>query len=84
MTQVADAPHNWYLMDFEIAGTGVVDIKFNANKDWADSWGGVGSLDDNRFGKMYGPTGAENCKITAGKYDIYFNDITAQYIFVKK
>lgn len=84
MTQVADAPHNWYLMDFEIAGTGVVDIKFNANKDWADSWGGVGSIDDNRFGKMYGPTGAENCKITAGKYDIYFNDITAQYIFVKK
>lgn len=84
MTQVADAPHNWYLMDYVIAGEGTVEIKFNADKDWTDSWGGVGSLDENRFGKMSGPTGAANCTITPGKYDIYFNDITAQYIFVKK
>lgn len=84
MTQVADAPHNWYLLDFVIADVtdgNVEEIKFNANKDWAVSWGGGKDFDNERFGKL---TEGANCKITPGTYDIYFNDITLQYMFVKK
>lgn len=84
MTQLEKAPHNWYLLDFVIedkADGAFEEIKFNANKDWAISWGGGMDFDSNRFGTL---TAGENCKITPGTYDIYFNDITLQYIFVKK
>lgn len=84
MTQVADAPHNWYLLDFEIADVSDGDteeIKFNADKDWAASWGGGKDFDTERFGTL---TEGNNCRITPGTYDIYFNDITLQYMFVKK
>lgn len=84
MTQLEKAPHNWYLLDFvieDVADTAFEEIKFNANKDWAISWGGGQDFDSNRFGTL---TEGANCKITPGTYDIYFNDITLQYIFVKK
>lgn len=84
MTQVAKAPHNWYILNFTIedkADTAVEEIKFNANKDWAVSWGGGKDFDSNRFGTL---TEGNNCTITPGTYDIYFNDITKQYLFVKK
>ena len=84
MTQVEKAPHNWYLLDFEIADVSngaAVGIKFNANKAWAISWGGGIDFDANRFGTL---SGDANCFITPGTYDIYFNDITSQYLFIKK
>ena len=84
MTQVEKAPHNWYLLDFEIADVSngaAVEIKFNANKAWAISWGGGIDFDANRFGTF---NGDDNCRITPGTYDIYFNDITSQYLFIKK
>lgn len=84
MTQVEKAPHNWYLLDFEIADVSngaAVEIKFNANKAWAISWGGGIDFDANRFGTL---SGDANCFITPGTYDIYFNDITSQYLFIKK
>lgn len=84
MTQVEKAPHNWYLLDFVIADNSDGDteeIKFNANKDWSISWGSGIDFDANRFGTM--AEGA-NCRITPGTYDIYFNDITLQYLFIKK
>ena len=84
MIQVEKAPHNWYLLDFEIADVSngaAVEIKFNANKAWAISWGGGIDFDANRFGTL---SGDANCFITPGTYDIYFNDITSQYLFIKK
>ena len=84
MTQVEKAPHNWYLLDFEIADVSngaAVGIKFNANKAWAISWGGGIDFDANRFGTL---SGDGDCFITPGTYDIYFNDITSQYLFIKK
>lgn len=85
MKQVADAPHNWYLLDFVFAdatdGKDVEEIKFNANKAWDVSWGGEKDFDSERFGTL---TPGNNCQITPGTYDIYFNDITLQYMFIKK
>lgn len=84
MTQVAGAPHNWYLLDFEIADQAdgnTEEIKFNADKDWTTSWGGGKDFDASRFGTL---TEGANCTVTPGKYDIYFNDITLQYMFIKK
>lgn len=84
MTKAADAPHNWYLLDFEIADVSDGDteeIKFNANKAWDISWGGGKDLDAERVGTL---AAGANCWMTPGTYDIYFNDITLQYMFVKK
>ena len=84
MTKVADAPHNWYLLDFEIADVSDGDteeIKFNANKAWDISWGGGKDLDAERVGTL---AAGDNCWMTPGTYEIYFNDITLQYMFVKK
>lgn len=63
--------HNWYLKNVTL-GNG--EIKFRANNDWAVSWGnttpysGTGLTND-------GP----NIPVTAGTYNIYFNDLTGQY-----
>lgn len=84
MTQVEGAPHNWYLLNFvieDVTDGAVEEIKFNADKAWTTSWGGGNDFDSNRFGTL--AEGA-NCKITPGTYDIYFNDITLQYLFIKK
>ena len=85
MTQVEKAPHNWYLLDFEIEDrtedSNTEEIKINANKAWDISWGGGKDFDSSRFGTL---TEGANCTITPGVYDIYFNDITLQYIFIKK
>lgn len=76
------APHNWAKYDVEIGEEGnTYEIKFNADKAWTVSWGGAGSFDDNTYGTL---PDSDNCTISAGKYDIFFNDITLQYSFVKK
>ena len=79
-TQVA--PHNWAKYGVVIGEEGnTYEIKINADKDWTVSWGGAGSFDDNPYGVL---PGSDNCSISAGTYDIFFNDITLQYSFVKK
>lgn len=79
MTQLT--PHNWFKTMTLAEG----ELKFNANKDWAISWGGETDLnigDDN-----YGVTTTANGKnmfVPAGTYDIFFNDITGRFVFVRK
>ena len=63
-------PHNWYMQNVEL-GNG--EIKFRANEDWDVSWGnttpysGVGQL------------GGDNIPVSAGVYNIWFNDLTGEY-----
>lgn len=79
-TQVA--PHNWAKYGVVIGEEGnTYEIKINADKAWTVSWGGAGSFDDNPYGVL---PASDNCTISAGTYDIFFNDITLQYSFVKK
>lgn len=61
-------------------------FKLRADKAWGMSWGGAveGSFPTN-FGISIS-SGAKNWGVTtetAGKYDIYFNDLTGHYVFVK-
>lgn len=78
MTAVTGAPHNWYVR-LTIDADG--ELKFRANDDWAVSWGEANNIGDCNYGK--GDTNnAPNITVPAGTYDVYFNDITGEYIFI--
>lgn len=75
MTQTA--PHNWYLRH---KFTDAAEVKFRADHDWTTSWGGQSAaLADMIY---CAAAGGDNLNIPAGTYDIYFNDITGQFMFV--
>ena len=75
MTEVA--PHNWYV-EVELKAGG---LKFRANNDWTDQWAGeANDVSSSNYGTAEFNGG--NMKVPDGKYRIYFNDITAQYIFI--
>ena len=74
MTQSDFNPHIWYLNDLELTDG---DAKFRANNAWDDSWGadtaisGQGTNDQD-----------PNLPVTAGTYDVWFNDLSGRYIFI--
>ncbi|WP_251623514.1 Outer membrane protein SusF domain-containing protein [Odoribacter lunatus] len=68
-------PHNWYIAGLEVTAGG---IKFRANHDWAISWGGTINLTDQNYGVA---DGSDNLTIPAGTYNVYFNDITSEFVF---
>lgn len=63
-------PHNWYLHNVTL-GNG--EIKFRANNAWDISWGNTTSYSG--VGELGGP----NIPVTAGVYNIWFNDLTGEY-----
>lgn len=73
------APHNWYLRHSFSEGT---EMKFRSNHNWdSDNWGGKAkSLANMIYAEE---TGGDNINVPAGTYDIYFNDITGKFMFVK-
>ncbi|MGN0230082.1 MAG: DUF5115 domain-containing protein [Muribaculaceae bacterium] len=77
MTKVANNnTHNWYISNLEIAED--TKFKFKADHDWAVNWGSDVDLTKTYFG-----TGAQNgadMVLPAGTYNIYFNDITGQFV----
>lgn len=74
MTQ--SAPHNWYYNGFEAEGK----IKFRANGGWDVSWGENINIGETSFGT--GILGSnENLTLPKGIYDVFFNDITGQFVF---
>ncbi len=75
MTEVT--PHNWYYPNFTL--TGASEVKFRANDDWADSWGKGVSIADENYG-VADYNGA-NFTVPAGTYNVFFNDITGEYLF---
>lgn len=74
--------HNWALKGVEI--TADCGVKVRADHDWATSWG----MTPTTAGDFIYGTGTTkdgpNINITAGTYDIYFNDITGQMFFIKR
>ena len=78
MTQVA--PHNWYIENLKIEKAG--GIKIRVDKDWKINWGGKINLDDKNSGKMEFSSG-DNIQISVGTYNVFFNDITLEFVFKK-
>ncbi len=75
MTQVA--PHNWYISGLAIAAAG--GLKFRANSDWAVNWGATLNVAEQNYGTGVG--NGDNIAVPAGTYDVYFNDITGEFVF---
>ena len=68
--------HQWSLKDITITTTG--KFKFRADGAWTVNWGAGTELSGQ------GTQGGADIPLTAGTYDIYFNDIDGRYQFIKK
>jgi GH18 family chitinase len=68
--------HNWIFRNFTLANDS--EVKFAADNDWANNWGATAFP----FGQ--GELNGPNIPVAAGTYDVYFNDITGDYNFIKK
>lgn len=73
------APHNWYIKGYTFSAK--TEFKFRADHAWDANWGVEQDINDTPFGagKQNGP----NMTAPDGTFDIYFNDITGEFVFVK-
>lgn len=78
LTQVI--PHNWHTVFTLQSAT---ELKFRANHDWQVNWGDGGDINKKEYGKGSIICGG-NINCPAGTYDVFFNDITGEYLFVVK
>ena len=79
MTQVT--PHNWFIETTLPVG----GFKIRANHGWNEggNWGYTADQKFTSTGKLFNDGGSGDIKIaTAGKYRIFFNDITNEYAFI--
>jgi hypothetical protein len=67
--------HDWMMQQVTFKNDG--DVKFAADNDWEFNWGG----DEFPFGT--GVQSGPNIPMKAGTYDVFFNDITGLYNFIK-
>lgn len=74
--------HNWSALGVELKAS-TWGVKFRANASWDKDWGCNNAV--NAAGSLYGTSnGGDNIQLhDAGTYNIYFNDITGQFFFVK-
>ena len=71
--------HDWWAGNFVIADNGSpLELKFCKYGDWSFNWGAT----DFPYGEgvEYGP----NIPATVGTYDVFFNDLTGLYYFIKQ
>ena len=68
--------HNWIRKDFTV--TNYTELKFAADYTWNANWGSY----EFPYGK--GLHNGANIPVEAGTYDVYFNDLTGNYNFMKK
>ena len=78
MTQVA--PHNWFIEKTIPEGS----FKIRANHEWNDAanWGYAEGQKFSSTGKLITSGGSKDIKVSAGKYRIFFNDITLEYAII--
>ena len=79
MTQVT--PHNWFIETTLPVG----GFKIRANHGWnaGGNWGYTADQEFTSTGKLFNDGGSGDIKIaTAGKYRIFFNDITNEYAII--
>ena len=78
MTEVT--PHNWFIEKTIPEGS----FKIRANHEWNDAanWGFAEGQEFSSTGKLITSGGSKDIKIAAGKYRIFFNDITLEYAII--
>ncbi len=73
LTQVATDPHLWFKAGVEMSNG---PLKFRANNAWTVNWGG--STEYSGTGTQDGP----NIPVTGTTYNVWFNDLTGQYMLI--
>lgn len=78
MTEVT--PHNWFIEETLPEGS----FKIRANHKWGDAanWGFAEGQKFSSTGKLITSGGSKDIKVSAGKYRIFFNDITLEYAII--
>ena len=78
MTEVT--PHNWFIEKNIPEGS----FKIRANHKWDDAanWGFAEGQKFSSTGKLITSGGSKDIKVSAGKYRIFFNDITLEYAII--
>ena len=78
MTEVT--PHNWFIEETLPEGS----FKIRANHKWdnAANWGFAEGQKFSSTGKLITSGGSKDIKVSAGKYRIFFNDITLEYAII--
>ena len=74
------APHNWAISNFVVESAG--GLKFRANHDWTVNWGATLNVADVNYGVGVG--NGDNISVPAGTYNVFFNDITGEFVFQSK
>ncbi|MCF0198462.1 MAG: DUF5115 domain-containing protein [Bacteroidaceae bacterium] len=72
--------HCWYLLDLQVPDA--TKGKFRADADWAVNWGADQNVGLNAYG--VGTQNGADISIPAGTFDVYFNDITGEFLFLQK
>lgn len=75
MTQSTFDPHIWYLNGLELFDG---EAKFRAGNAWDTNWG----TDTELTG--FGVQDGANIPVTAGTYDVWFNDLDGSYVFLSQ
>ncbi len=70
--------HNWYVLGCEIPSDG--GLKFRADYGWDINWGASVDVSEDSYATAV--QGGDNITVPAGTYNIYFNDITGDFVFV--
>ncbi len=68
--------HDWFY-DLDTSADKTT-AKFLTDSSWSTNWGG------NDFPRGAGAQGGANIPVDAGKYRVFFNDITGVYMFMAK
>ena len=73
-------PSNWFIEKTLPEGS----FKIRANHEWNDAanWGFAEGQEFSSTGKLITSGGSKDIKIAAGKYRIFFNDITLEYAII--
>lgn len=74
MTATTFDPHIWVMEDVELAEG---ELKFRANDAWDASWGAATPLSGQGLNNN-----DPNIPVTAGTYDVWFNDLDGRYILI--